>query len=68
MYTRTMLFWWLYSTFLSFLIAQELNGKLIIAPARKQDSGIYICVASNIVGVRESRAARLTVLGKHIVK
>ncbi|KAI5099902.1 roundabout-like 4 isoform X1 [Silurus meridionalis] len=45
----------------------ELNGKLIIAPARKQDSGVYICVASNIVGVRESRAARLTVLEKPVL-
>ncbi|KAF4081995.1 hypothetical protein AMELA_G00146710 [Ameiurus melas] len=45
----------------------ELNGKLIIAPARKQDSGVYICVASNIVGVRESRAARLTVLEKPVI-
>lgn len=53
-----------YTTFLSFFIAQKLNGKLIIAPTRKQDSGVYICVASNIVGVRESGAARLTVLGE----
>ncbi|XP_027016607.2 roundabout homolog 1 isoform X1 [Tachysurus fulvidraco] len=45
----------------------ELNGKLIIAPARKQDSGVYICVAANIVGVRESRAARLTVLEKPVI-
>ncbi|MCI4388283.1 hypothetical protein PGIGA_G00083880 [Pangasianodon gigas] len=45
----------------------ELNGKLIIAPAWKQDSGVYICVASNIVGVRESRAARLTVLEKPVI-
>ncbi|XP_060765257.1 roundabout homolog 1 isoform X2 [Neoarius graeffei] len=45
----------------------ELSGKLIIAPAQKRDSGIYICVASNIVGVRESRAARLTVLEKPVL-
>ncbi|XP_067253905.1 roundabout homolog 4 isoform X1 [Chanodichthys erythropterus] len=42
----------------------ELNGKLIIAPAQKNDSGVYSCIASNIVGVRESRAARLSVLAK----
>ncbi|XP_030648669.1 roundabout homolog 1 [Chanos chanos] len=42
----------------------ELNGKLIIAPAWKNDSGMYTCVASNTVGVRESRAARLSVLAK----
>uniref|UniRef100_A0A673JHU5 Roundabout, axon guidance receptor, homolog 4 (Drosophila) n=1 Tax=Sinocyclocheilus rhinocerous TaxID=307959 RepID=A0A673JHU5_9TELE len=40
----------------------ELNGKLIIAPAQKNDSGVYSCIASNTVGVRESRAARLSIL------
>ncbi|XP_076876576.1 roundabout homolog 4 isoform X2 [Brachyhypopomus gauderio] len=45
----------------------ELSGKLIIAPARREDSGVYVCVASNIVAVRESRAARLTVLEKPVV-
>ncbi|CAB1316617.1 unnamed protein product, partial [Coregonus sp. 'balchen'] len=45
----------------------ELNGKLIIAPAHKNDSGVYICVASNTVGVRESRAARLSVLAKPVL-
>ncbi|KAJ7996920.1 hypothetical protein DPEC_G00223500 [Dallia pectoralis] len=44
----------------------ELNGKLIIAPAQKNDSGVYICVASNPIGVRESRAARLSVLAKPV--
>ncbi|CAB1352356.1 unnamed protein product [Coregonus sp. 'balchen'] len=44
-----------------------LNGKLIIAPAQKNDSGVYICVASNTVGVRESRAARLSVLAKPVL-
>uniref|UniRef100_A0A667Z7U3 Roundabout, axon guidance receptor, homolog 4 (Drosophila) n=1 Tax=Myripristis murdjan TaxID=586833 RepID=A0A667Z7U3_9TELE len=41
-----------------------LSGKLIIAPAERNHSGVYVCVASNTVGVRESRAARLSVLGK----
>ncbi|XP_019904244.2 roundabout homolog 1 isoform X2 [Esox lucius] len=45
----------------------ELNGKLIIAPAQKNDSGMYICVASNTIGVRESRAARLSVLAKPVL-
>uniref|UniRef100_A0A4W5N3G3 Roundabout, axon guidance receptor, homolog 4 (Drosophila) n=1 Tax=Hucho hucho TaxID=62062 RepID=A0A4W5N3G3_9TELE len=44
-----------------------LNGKLIIAPAQKNDSGVYICVASNTVGVKESRAARLSVLAKPVL-
>ncbi|KAM9781623.1 roundabout homolog 4 isoform 2-T2 [Syngnathus typhle] len=45
----------------------ELNGKLIVAPAEKNHSGAYVCVASNTMGVRESRAARLTVLAKPIL-
>ncbi|XP_061608199.1 roundabout homolog 1 isoform X3 [Phyllopteryx taeniolatus] len=45
----------------------ELNGKLIIAPAEKNHSGAYVCVASNTMGVRESRAARLTVLAKPVL-
>ncbi|XP_055082794.1 roundabout homolog 1 isoform X2 [Periophthalmus magnuspinnatus] len=45
----------------------ELSGKLIIAPADRSHSGAYVCVASNTVGVRESRAARLTVLEKPVL-
>ncbi|XP_026185033.1 roundabout homolog 1 isoform X2 [Mastacembelus armatus] len=45
----------------------ELSGKLIIAPAVKNHSGAYVCVASNTVGVRESRAARLSVLDKPVL-
>lgn len=45
----------------------ELSGKLIISPADKSHSGSYVCVASNTVAVRESRAARLTVLGKPVL-
>ncbi|XP_003449862.1 roundabout homolog 1 isoform X1 [Oreochromis niloticus] len=45
----------------------ELNGKLIIAPAEKNHSGVYVCVAINTVGERESRAARLSVLAKPIL-
>ncbi|XP_029374796.1 roundabout homolog 1 isoform X2 [Echeneis naucrates] len=45
----------------------ELSGKLIIAPAEKNHSGAYVCVASNSVGVRESRAARLSVLAKPVL-
>lgn len=35
-----------------------------MAPAEKNSSGSYVCVAANTVGVRESRAARLSVLGE----
>ncbi|XP_030010684.1 roundabout homolog 1 isoform X2 [Sphaeramia orbicularis] len=45
----------------------ELSGKLIIAPADKNHSGSYVCVASNTVGMRESRAARLSVLVKPVL-
>ncbi|KAG7224639.1 hypothetical protein INR49_011392 [Caranx melampygus] len=45
----------------------QLSGKLIIAPAEKNHSGAYVCVASNTVGVRESRAARLSVLAKPVL-
>ncbi|XP_075876116.1 roundabout homolog 4 isoform X2 [Nelusetta ayraudi] len=44
-----------------------LSGKLIIAPAERNHSGAYVCVASNTVGVRESRAARLSVLAKPVL-
>ncbi|XP_063059338.1 roundabout homolog 1 [Engraulis encrasicolus] len=44
-----------------------LNGKLIIAPAQKNDSGVYVCVASNTQGVRESQAARLAVLVRPVL-
>lgn len=40
------------------------NGKLRVAPARRSDSGLYICVAANAAGERESRGARVSVLGK----
>ncbi|XP_015193166.2 roundabout homolog 4 isoform X1 [Lepisosteus oculatus] len=43
-----------------------LNGRLVIPHAQKNDSGVYICVATNTVGVRESRAGRLTVLERPI--
>ncbi|KAK9536036.1 hypothetical protein VZT92_005855 [Zoarces viviparus] len=45
----------------------ELSGRLIIAPAEKTHSGAYVCVASNTGGVRESRAARLSVLAKPVL-
>ncbi|KAM8835506.1 roundabout homolog 4 isoform 1-T1 [Synchiropus picturatus] len=43
------------------------SGKLVISPAQKNHSGVYVCVASNTVGVRESRAARLSVLAKPVL-
>ncbi|XP_062309897.1 roundabout homolog 1 isoform X2 [Osmerus eperlanus] len=45
----------------------ELNGKLIVTSAQKSDSGVFVCVASNTVAVRESRAARLSVLAQPVL-
>uniref|UniRef100_A0A663LTI6 Ig-like domain-containing protein n=1 Tax=Athene cunicularia TaxID=194338 RepID=A0A663LTI6_ATHCN len=40
------------------------NGKLRVAPAHRSDSGLYVCVAANAAGERESRGAHVSVLGK----
>ncbi|XP_061224392.1 roundabout homolog 4 isoform X2 [Neopsephotus bourkii] len=40
------------------------NGKLRVAPAHRSDSGLYVCVAANAAGRRESRGARVSVLEK----
>ncbi|XP_060702920.1 roundabout homolog 1 isoform X1 [Hemiscyllium ocellatum] len=39
-------------------------GKLIISQTHWSDSGVYICIAMNKVGRRESRAARMSILEK----
>ncbi|KAM3601676.1 uncharacterized protein V6R79_016599 [Siganus canaliculatus] len=44
----------------------ELRGKLVISPAEKSHSGAYVCVARNTAGMRQSRAARLSVLAKPV--
>ncbi|XP_041864909.1 roundabout homolog 1-like isoform X2 [Melanotaenia boesemani] len=38
------------------------SGKLMITNTRKSDAGKYICIATNMVGERESEIAELTVL------
>ncbi|XP_065711746.1 roundabout homolog 4 isoform X1 [Patagioenas fasciata] len=40
------------------------EGKLRVTPARRSDSGLYVCVAANAAGERESRGARVAVLEK----
>ena len=40
------------------------HGSLIIEDARKDDSGMYMCIAYNIAGSKESNAAQLIVKGK----
>ncbi|KFP04483.1 Roundabout 4, partial [Calypte anna] len=39
------------------------GGKLMVAPTRKSDTGLYVCVATNVAGERDSAPARLLVLG-----
>ena len=41
-------------------------GSLMIQNARKDDSGIYVCIARNVAGEKESSPARLLVRGKSI--
>lgn len=43
---------------------QVTRGKLRVAPARRTDAGVYVCVAANAAGERHSRGAHVTVLGK----
>ncbi|XP_042656481.1 roundabout homolog 3 [Tyto alba] len=37
------------------------GGKLMVASTRKSDAGVYICVATNVVGERDSEPAELVV-------
>lgn len=41
------------------------GGKLMMSLTLKSDAGMYVCVASNMAGERESGAAKLVVLGRH---
>lgn len=43
---------------------QVRGGKLTISNTKKTDSGIYVCVAANMVGERKSEKAQLSVFGK----
>ncbi|KFZ47943.1 Roundabout 4, partial [Antrostomus carolinensis] len=38
------------------------SGKLRVTPALRNDSGLYVCVATNEAGERESRGAHVTIL------
>ena len=40
------------------------NGQLALRRVRVEDEGIYICVAENSVGMRQTDPARLDILGK----
>lgn len=45
-------------------LPQVRGGKLTISNTKKSDSGIYVCVAANMVGERDSEKAQLSVFGK----
>ncbi|KAM6370616.1 roundabout homolog 3 [Pluvialis apricaria] len=38
------------------------GGKLMVTSTRKSDAGVYVCVATNVVGERDSEPAQLVVL------
>lgn len=40
------------------------GGKLMMSHTFKSDAGMYVCMASNMAGERESGAAKLVVLGR----
>ncbi|OXB56019.1 hypothetical protein ASZ78_015483 [Callipepla squamata] len=42
------------------------GGKLMMATTRKSDAGIYVCVATNMVGERDSEPAELVVLERPV--
>uniref|UniRef100_A0A8C6TNF4 Roundabout, axon guidance receptor, homolog 2 (Drosophila) n=1 Tax=Neogobius melanostomus TaxID=47308 RepID=A0A8C6TNF4_9GOBI len=42
------------------------GGKLMISNSRKSDAGMYICVATNMVGERDSETAQVTVFERPI--
>ena len=44
------------------------TGSLRIKDARKEDSGVYVCIAYNMGGDKESSPARLSVRGKCVCR
>ncbi|KAJ3588698.1 hypothetical protein NHX12_009552 [Muraenolepis orangiensis] len=42
------------------------GGKLTISGARKSDAGMYVCVAANMVGEKESETAQLSVFERPV--
>lgn len=39
------------------------GGKLMVASTHKSDAGVYVCVATNVVGEKDSEPAELVVFG-----
>ncbi|XP_033925510.1 roundabout homolog 3 [Melopsittacus undulatus] len=42
------------------------GGKLMLANTRKSDAGVYVCVATNVVGEKDSEPAELVVLERPV--
>ncbi|NWQ95897.1 ROBO1 protein, partial [Burhinus bistriatus] len=40
---------------------ERLTVRLMLASVRKSDAGVYVCVATNVVGERDSEPAELVV-------
>lgn len=49
-------------------LEQVRGGKLTISNTKKTDTGIYVCVAANMVGERESEKAQFSVFGEYSKK
>ncbi|XP_012785951.2 roundabout homolog 4 isoform X1 [Ochotona princeps] len=62
-YPEPIVSWWKDGTPLALQPGQHMvsRGSLLMTRAEKRDAGIYMCVATNTAGRRESRAARLSV-------
>lgn len=55
--------WSVMGTWDELFLLQIRGGKLMVASTHKSDAGVYVCVATNVVGERDSEPAELVVFG-----